>query len=181
MKNIKLVSFLTAFVIFVVVHEGLHVVTSLAFNEFQGFVIHYFGFEVIFKTPVALREGFQWFVISGTSNIVTPILGWILLRNVPRFALKRNLSSAIVYWATIFLLIADPLNLFLGPFLYGGDAFGIAEGLNIPVYFVQIVAFLVLLINRELVAVKLIPEYNIETHHPLFIPWFMRTQSKETE
>ena len=48
MKNIKLVSFLTAFVIFVVVHEWLHVVTSLAFNEYQGFVIYYFGFELIF-------------------------------------------------------------------------------------------------------------------------------------
>ena len=178
MKNTKLVSVLIAYIIFVVIHEGLHVVTSLAFNEYQGFVIHSFGFEVIFMTPVELREGFQWFIISGTSNIVTPILGLILLRNVHSFALKQNLSSVVVYWLTIILLIGDPFNLFLGPFLYGGDAFGIAEGLSMPVYFVQIAAFLVLLVNRELVAVKLLPEYNIETRHPLFIPWFMRKQTK---
>ena len=37
---------------------------------------------------------------------------------------------------------------------------------------VQGAALLVLLVNRELLAQRLLPLYGIETRHPLFHPWF---------
>ena len=173
-KHVILVSAFIAFVIYLTIHEGLHMVTSIVYGEFERFVIHPYGFEVIFKTPVALREGFKWFVISGMSNIVTPILGLLLLGSIHRFIKKPILISAIVYWLTIFFLISDPLNLSVGPFLYGGDAYGIVEGLNVPIYVVQVIGFIVFLINRELIAIKLLPAYNITTRHPVFVPWLKR-------
>jgi len=69
-KTVKLVTAFIAFMILMTIHEGLHVITSMVYNEFGRFVVHPYGFEVVFKTPVELREGFKWFIISGTSNIV---------------------------------------------------------------------------------------------------------------
>ena len=71
-------------------------------------------------------------------------------------------------------LIADPMNISIGPFLYGGDALGVAKGLEIPVLLVQGVAFIVFLINRELVSIRVLPAYDIKTKHPFFVPWFAR-------
>ena len=174
MASAKRASPLLALVIWITIHEGLHVVTSMAYNEYERFVIHPYGFEVIFKTPVALREGFKWFIISGTSNIVTPILGLVMLFSIDRFIRSSALINATAYWLTLFLLISDPLNLSVGPFLYGGDAYGIAEGLNAPLYLVQLFALVVFLVTRELVAHRLLPAYGIETKHPLFVKWVYR-------
>lgn len=60
-----------------------------------------------------------------------------------------------------------PLNLAIGPFAYGGDALGIAAGLQVPVLLVQAVALVVFLVDREVVAQRLLPAYSIETKHPL--------------
>ena len=172
-RHLKLVSALIAFIIMITIHEGMHVLTGLAYNEFERFVIHPYGFEVIFKTPVELREGFKWFIISGTSNIVTTVLGYVMLFSIDRFINRSKLTSATAYWFTLLLLISDPLNLSINPFLFGGDAYGIVEGLNVPLYLVQLTGFLVFLINRELIAHRLLPAYNIETRHPLFVPWIL--------
>ncbi len=173
-KTVKLVTAFIAFMILMTIHEGLHVITSMVYNEFGRFVVHPYGFEVVFKTPVELREGFKWFIISGTSNIVTPILGWVMLLSIDRFIDRHILISATAYWLTLFLLISDPLNLCIGPFLYGGDAYGVAEGLNVPLFLVQLSGLLVFIVTRELIARRLIPAYSIETKHPLFVPWFNR-------
>jgi hypothetical protein len=58
-KHVKLVSALVAFVIIMSIHEDLYVVTSFFYGEFERFIVHPYGFEVIFKTPVELREGFK--------------------------------------------------------------------------------------------------------------------------
>ncbi|HLV11409.1 MAG TPA: hypothetical protein VKY42_03080, partial [Trueperaceae bacterium] len=70
--------------------------------------------------------------------------------------------------------LVDPLNLAIGPFAYGGDALGIAAGLQVPVLLVQAVALVVFLVDREVVAQRLLPAYSIETKHPLFRPWLRR-------
>ena len=43
-KHVKLVSAFIAFVIYLTIHEGLHVVTSFVYGEFERFVIHPYGF-----------------------------------------------------------------------------------------------------------------------------------------
>lgn len=172
MKSVKkVVTFLIALLLFAVVHEGAHVVAASAFNEYKTFVVHPYGLEVVMQTPVENRAGIQWAIISGSANLLTVLFGYLLLPLVTRTANPRAFASAVGYWAALLALLADPLNLAIGPFIYGGDAMGVAVGLEIPVYAVQILALLVFLVNRELVAQKLLPAFDLETRHPLFRPW----------
>jgi hypothetical protein len=69
---------------------------------------------------------------------------------------------------TLISLLADLFNLSVGPFIYGGDANGIAAGLGINRYIIQMIFLVVLLVNRELVAQKLFPMYNVPIKHILF-------------
>jgi len=174
-KVAKIGAFLAAFLVISMIHEGLHAATAMMYGEYNYFIIHPYGFEVVFVTPVELRAGFMWFIISGVSNIMTPLLGYVLLYFTLRFKDLRGFMGASVYWLTLLLLIADPLNLFIGPFLYGGDAVGMAIGLEVPVLVIQGVGLIVFLVNRELVATKLLPAYGVEPKHPLFVPWFIRS------
>ena len=69
-------------------------------------------------------------------------------------------------------MIFDPFNLSIGPFIWGGDINGITTGLRINQYVVQSIFLIILLINRELIAQKLLPEFSIETKHILLRKWF---------
>ena len=58
----------------------------------------------------------------GGSNLITILLGYLQLLNRQRFSQATSLiSKELVYFLTILLLVADPLNLSIGPFFYGGD------------------------------------------------------------
>lgn len=167
----KLGTLLVAALVLVIVHEGAHALSAVVFNEYAGFQVHLYGFEVLMRTPVAERAGAHWAVISGSANVLTVLLGYLVLLLVVRRPNKRDLTSAIGYWIALLGLLLDPLNLAFGPFLYGGDALGIAAGLQVPVSVVQIAALLVFLVNRELVAQKLLPAFELEMRHPLLQPW----------
>lgn len=126
----KWVSFLVALVIYFILHEGLHAVFASLFGEYQAFHIRPYGLEVTFNTPTAEREGFQWALISGMSNLTTILLGYLLLAFAGRIAQLSNLwLKSILYYMTFLFLILDALNLSIGPFIYGGDVHGIARGL----------------------------------------------------
>jgi len=174
----KLLTFLIAFLIVALVHEGTHALIAAAYGELAAFQVHPYGFEVIFRTPVAQRQGIQWGLISGTSSVLTVLLGYLLLLFVKPIAHMRNtFLSAVGYWLIMMFLLLDPLNLSVGPFLYGGDIGGIVAGFGINQYMVQFLALIVFLINRELVAQVLLPAYGIETDHPLFKPWIKHVGS----
>jgi len=168
----KLLTFLIAFLIVILVHEGAHALVAAAYGELAAFQVHPYGFEVIFKTPIAQRQGIEWGFISGASNVITVLLGYLLLFFVKPIAnMKNSFMSAVGYWLIMMFLLLDPLNLSVGPFLYGGDIGGIVAGFGVNQYLVQIVSFAIFLINRELVAQVLLPAYGIKTDHPLFKPW----------
>jgi len=61
------------------VHEGAHALVAAAYGELAAFQVHTYGFEVIFKTPIAQRQGIEWGFISGASNVITVLLGYLLL------------------------------------------------------------------------------------------------------
>jgi hypothetical protein len=169
MKN--LIFLVSGVVLFVAIHEGLHALVATTFSEYDAFYVRPYGFEVVFKTPVADRQGIQWAAISGVPNVVTVLLGYLLLvLRYPLASHKYLFVRSLAYWLTLLLLVADPLNLALGPFIYGGDALGIAVGLEINVLVVQILAFGLLVINRELVAQILLPSFGVISTHPLFKP-----------
>jgi len=116
--------------------------------------------------------------ISGVSNVITVLLGYLLLFFVKPIAnMKNTFLSAVGYWLIMMFLVLDPLNLSVGPFLYGGDIGGIVAGFGINQYVVQFLAFIIFLINRELVAQILLPAYGIKTDHPLFKPWIKHVGS----
>ena len=168
----KWLAFLLAVIVLAVVHEGTHAVVAAFYSEYEAFHIRPLGFEVTFKAPVSERSGVQWAFISGASNLVTLAMGYLLLLAGHRFAHSRTAFFRTgVYYLTALSLLVDPFNLSVGPFIYGGDANGIAVGLDINRYIIQFLFFLVLLVNRELVAQKLLPTYGVETRHPLFRPW----------
>ncbi|WP_018962793.1 hypothetical protein [Coprothermobacter platensis] len=144
----KFLTFFVAFVIVAFIHEGTHALIAAAYGEFADFLVHPYGFEVVFRTPTIQRHGIQWGFISGSSSVLTVLLGYLLMFFVKPMAHMRNtFLSAVGYWLIMMLLLLDPLNLSVGPFLYGGDIGGI-------------------------VAQVLLPAYGIKTDHPLFKPWF---------
>ena len=152
-------------------HEGVHALVAAIYGEYDAFYWSIFP-QVVFSTPTEERSGIQWAIISGTSNLATLSLGYLLLILGRKIAHSDNVFLKIsIFYLTLISLLLDAFNLSVGPFIYGGDAVGIAVGLGINQYLVQAVFFLILLVNRELVAQKLFPMYEVKTDHPLFRPW----------
>lgn len=168
----KYLTLILAAVIFAIVHEGLHAMIANVYGEYAGFRVKPYGLEVIYKTPVEGRTGVHWGFISGASNITTVLLGYLLFAFKNRLAKHQNdFIRGMSYWLIICLLFLDPLNLSIGPLLYGGDANGIATGFGINRWVVQGIFTIVFFFNRELVAQKVIPSFGVKTSHPLFRPW----------
>lgn len=146
----------------------------MLYDEFEAFHIRPFGLEVTFRTPVEERHGIHWVFISGSSNLATILLGYLLLSFGKRFArLRSSLLKSTLFYLTLILLFADPLNLSIGPFIYGGDANGIAIGLGIHRAVIQMIFLVVFFANRELVAQKLFPRYEVQVKHIFFRPWIL--------
>ncbi len=168
----KWLFFLLSIIIFAFIHEGCHALIAMLFREYRAFVVHPYGFEVIFKTPVPEREGIEWGFISGVSNVITLLLGYLMFSFREKIAgLQSSFLSTLGYWLIVFFLLVDAFNLSIGPFIYGGDIGGIVRGFSINRYLIQILFFAVLLLNRELIVQKLFPVYGIESKYPLFRPW----------
>lgn len=171
----KWLAFLFAVAIFFIVHEGMHALIAAIYGEYEAFHVRPIGLEVTFRTPVAERNGISWLFISGTSNLATLSLGYLLLVFSQRIARSNPVFlRAGFYYLTLISLLMDAFNLSIGPFIYGGDVNGIAVSLGINRYWVQSIFFLILLANRELVAQKLLPAYGVRTEHPLLRPWIQR-------
>jgi hypothetical protein len=155
-----------------IIHEGIHVIVALPYSEYHSILFRWYGPQVIFNTPVAEREGVMWGFISGTPNIITLALGYILFLCRGKIKkLRKDLVHFLEYVIIIFML-ADAVNLSLAPFVVGGDINGIVEGFGINRYFIQFFFFAILLVSRELIAQKLLPEFGIKTNHWLFRKWF---------
>lgn len=168
----KYLVLITTIVIFAFVHEGIHALLAMVFDEYQSFRVHPYGLEIIYKTPVAEREGIKWGFISGMSNVSTLFFGYCLfLFRAKVGSLQSRFLRNLGYWATIFFMLGDPFNLSIGPIIYGGDIGGLVVGFGINRYLLQGVFFMILLFNRELIAQELLPVYDIKTNHPFFRPW----------
>lgn len=154
------------------VHEGVHAALAVAYGEYGTLRVHPFGLEVIYRTPLDEREGAHWALIAGGSSLFTISLGYLLLALGDGIARLQSAFLRIwAFYATLTLLLLDAFNLSIGPFLYGGDAGGIAAGLGISRYTVQAVFLVLLLLNRELVAQRLLPMYGVQTRNVLFRPF----------
>ncbi len=167
----KWLAFMLAVVMLLAVHEGVHAWMAAVHGEYESFHLRPIGFEVEYRTPTEERSGIQWAFISGASNLMTLLMGYLLLMFGGRLArLQSVFSRTTVFYLTMLSLVVDPFNLSIGPFIYGGDANGIAVGLGINRYIIQAIFLMILLVNRELVAQKLFPMYDVHVKHILFRP-----------
>ena len=147
---------------------------SLIFDEFDKLKIHWYGPEVIYITPVEERiPHIKWFFISGPSNFLTLTIGYTiyLLRSkiINNFHEDIFIMNLLYYVAIVFLLF-DAVNLSIGPFIYGGDTLGIAAGLKINPWIIQIFFGIILLINRELI-ISFMKSFGVSSHSILFKSW----------
>ncbi len=164
-------AFLVAVALLLAIHEGAHILVARAFDEYDHVRRFSLFVEVCYRTPPEYRSGVQWALISGTSNVATLLIGYLLLAHRTSLAGYRGVFvRGTFFYLTLVALIMDPLNLSIGPFIYRGDAIGIARGLGVHRGLVQAVFFVVLLVNRELIAHTLFPTYGVAAHHPLFRP-----------
>jgi len=124
-----------------------------------------------FRTPVSERAGAKWGIISGSSNFITIATGYVMFLLRKRMKNLQNINLYVLgYLLTVCFLLLDPVNLSIGPFIYGGDINGIAVGFGLNQYIIQAAFFGLFVFNRELIVQKLFPLYNVETKHPLFQP-----------
>jgi len=168
--------FLVVVFFYLTVHESTHALVSSIKSELNSFVIHWYGPEVIYNTPVNDRlPEFKWALIAGLSGIVTISIGYVLfflktyIYNLKNLDLKR-----VLYYATIVFLVIDPLYYsVLTTFIGGkGDIAGISVGLRIPIWTIQVFFGIIFLINRELAA-AFIFKSGVKTNHFLFRSWFI--------
>jgi len=170
----KWVSFIFAAILLAFIHEGTHAIVAMSYGEYEAFHVRPFGLEVTYNTPVVGRTGIKWGFISSSANIITLATGYMLLFGSRKFARIRNVFlRAVIYYVTLLALLLDALNLSIGPFIYGGDANGIAEGFGVNRYAIQIFFLIVFLVNRELVAQRLLTAYGVQTAFLLFRPWLV--------
>ena len=128
----KWLAFMLAVLIFAAVHEGAHAMGAAISEELKAFHVRPFGLEVIFRTPTDERAGIQWALISGTSNVLTLLLGYSLLLLGQRGSrIKSTFFKASIFYLTLISLLFDAFNLSIGPFIFGGDVNGIAVGLGV--------------------------------------------------
>jgi hypothetical protein len=163
--------FLIAYIIYSIIHEGSHAIFASIFNEYSSFKILPYGFEVTYKTLVENRSGVKWAVISGMPNLITPFIGYTLYLNRKFFLNFKGRIQYLLLYVAILFMIGDPFNLSIGPFIWGGDIFGVTTGLGINQFIIQSIFLVILLINRELIVQKLLPEFSIRTKHLLLRKW----------
>ncbi len=173
----RLLAFILAAVVFLSVHEAMHVWTASFYHEFETLRLRPIGPEVIYKTAVEERSGRHWALISGASSVTTLSIGYLLLLFSRRLArLSSRFLKSVLFYLTTASLVVDPFNLSFGPFLYGGDAEGIAVGLGVNRYLVQAFFLAFLLVNREVVIHKLFPLYRVSSGHLLFRPLLFKSK-----
>jgi hypothetical protein len=170
----KWLALILAVILFAAVHEGTHALLAAAYGEYETFHVRPYGLEVTYRTPVEERQGVKWGLIAGASNLVTLLLGYLLLPFKSRFAQHpRAFVRQLAFYSTAFFLLLDPLNLSIIPFFFGGDIGGIVVGFGVPRFVVQAVSLVVFLLNRELLVHKVFPAYSVKSSHPLFRPWIL--------
>lgn len=172
-------SFVLAAGVLYALHEGVHVAMAEYYGEFaaiQGFPL----VQVLYRTPVEARQGLQWAWISGGSSLVTLLLGYgLLVLSRPLSRGSKGFWRSFWFDLTLLGLWTDALNLSLGPFIYGGDAHGVARGLGVPLLLVQGFFWMVFLINREVTVRVLLPRYGVPTRHPFLRPLALPLSRKQ--
>jgi hypothetical protein len=160
----KYLYFIFAGIMYLIIHEGVHIVLAKIFGIYEGIRILPLGIEVKITQPLTIG-GVKLAAFSGLSSIVTILIGYILLI-LSRRILKLNnqMVKNCAYYVIFIFILTDPLYISLLSFLVGGDINGIVLGLNIPYMVVRGIFFVTASFNTYLVYKKLYPMYVIQNN-----------------
>lgn len=121
-------------ILYYIIHEGAHLIASVAMGTFQSIDIVGYGLGVQIVADTAAMSSLQVLIFCIVGVIATLIVGYILVWK--RSALLKANSKfirALAYYATLIFLMLDPLYLsVIHNFVGGGDMNGITR-FGIPV------------------------------------------------
>lgn len=150
---------LVAVLLYYVVHEGAHLLVALCFDVFHQ--IRFMGIGVQIAARTELLTDLQTAVFCVVGSIASLLAAYVLVWSA-RFITRSGskVIKAIGYYATIALLVLDPLYLsVLYRFVGGGDMNGILL-FGLPEIVVQLVYGFIGVLNIFIIIKYVYPIYK---------------------
>ena len=148
----------TAVIAYYIIHEGAHLLTALYYGVFKEINFMGLGMQINVYADRMTNTQLGIFCLAGA--VSTLIFGWLLVLLCKRIcAVKSKVFKTIMWYASLAILIIDPLYLsILCGFFGGGDMNGIK--LLFPEIVVRIVFALIGILHGIVIGKYLLPEYT---------------------
>ena len=149
---------LAAVISYYIIHEGAHLVAALYYGVFKGLNFMGLGMQIDAYTDKMTDSQLGIFCLVGA--VATVLFGWLLVLLCKRIcAVKSKVFKTVMWYASLSILIIDPLYLsILCGFFGGGDMNGIK--LLFPEITVRIVFAIIGIIHGIVIWKYLLPEYT---------------------
>lgn len=156
----KCAGLLAAILLYYVVHEGAHLLLALTFGVFREIRFIGLGVQVAITDPGLLND-FQFAVFNVAGAAASLTTAYILTAFAGRICRGGSrLLRAACYYATVLLLLNDPVYLsVLCGFFGGGDMNGIVM-FGIPEGAARLLFGMIGLVNLYLIATYVYPVYK---------------------
>lgn len=147
-----------AVIAYYIIHEGAHLVAALYYGVFKGINFMGLGMQIDAYTDRMTDSQLGAFCLVGA--VATVLFGWLLVLLCKRIcAVKSKVFKTVMWYASLAILIIDPLYLsILCSFFGGGDMNGIK--LLFPEIAVRIVFAIIGIIHGIVIWKYLLPEYT---------------------
>ena len=147
-----------AVIAYYIIHEGAHLITALYYGVFKEINFMGLGMQIDVYTDRMADTQLGIFCLAGAMS--TLIFGWLLVVQCKRIcAAKSKVFKTVMWYASLAILIIDPLYLsVLSGFFGGGDMNGIK--LLFPEIAVKIVFAVIGIIHGVVIWKYLLPEYT---------------------
>ena len=148
----------TAVIAYYIIHEGAHFLTALYYGVFKG--INFMGLGMQINVYADRMTDTQLGIFCLAGAVSTLFFGWLLVLLCKRIcAVKSKVVKTIMWYASLAILIIDPLYLgILCGFFGGGDMNGIK--LLLPETAVRIVFAIIGIIHGIVIWKYLLPKYT---------------------
>lgn len=155
----KWLSLMISIILYYVIHEGTHVIVALYYGVFQKIRILGLGIQVV--TKIEALSSFQKAIFCVSGSISTLIVGYFLVLLTKKILkINSKLFKAICYYATIVLLLLDPIYLtVLYKYVGGGDMNGIIL-FGLKEFSIQLLSFIILILNITIIIKQIYPLYK---------------------
>lgn len=152
------IGLLSAILSYYVIHEGAHLLYAVATGTFKGINLMGPGMQIDVHAERMTETQLGVFCLVG--SVVTAIFAYTLVALIGRIAkVPSKVFKACTYYATIAMLLIDPLYLsLLCGFFGGGDMNGIS--LLVPEVAARILYGVLLAVNAVVFIKIVLPKYK---------------------